>query len=444
MRKKFSGLLAAVILLSVANSASGAEGLLAILEKAKRADPQFLGAGFQRDAVAESVNQARSRLLPSLAFTAERTENKDTYIKSETLVLDLDELKYNTTNTAVTLNQSIYNHADWVRYRQSKVIRSRADVEYDKARQDMLLNVAERYLVVLKTKGQLAAIQAEKKALEGHMDYAVKSRRAGLGRLSDVVDAEARYFTALAEEAEFVKTLNDARFNLMQLTGELPPELKPLREDMPLNLPQPEDSQHWIDLGQKTNPDVLAQQFTLDESRMEVKAQTAGHYPSLNLVLRKYTDKQSDSQFGGGSEIDRDEAAIQLDFPLYEGGDVSSKRREAIKRMHKSQEDLTRIMRSIELDVSSAYQGVVANIAQVMALQKTVASQEEVLRNKIKGQQAGLYTLLIVLDAQRDLADAQRNYVGARYDFAINQLKLKRAAGVLVEPDLGEVSRWLQ
>ncbi|GAB3096888.1 TolC family outer membrane protein [Aestuariicella hydrocarbonica] len=436
---------AGVALLWLASVPSlASEGLLDILSQAKTADPSFRGAAFERAAEQEAVKQARARLLPSLSFNAERTDNSDAIVESENQVANASSADYETTTYALTLNQSIYNHEYWVRYSQSKVVRDRADVEFDRARQDLLINVAERYFTVLKTEEQLSAISAEKEALQRHVEYASKSRNAGLGRRAEVVDAEARYYTALAEEAQFSKGLDDALFSLMQLTGQLHEELRPMQEKLPLELPDPAMPQPWIERGVTGNPDILSQQFTLQEARMEVKAQTAGHYPTLSLVYRNFDEDQGGSLFGGTSRIEGDEIALQLEVPIYQGGAVSSRRREAIERMHKSQEDLTRVLREVKTDVNSAFQGVMANIAQVKALQKTVSSQREVLRNKEKGLQAGLYTMLVVLDAQRDLADAQKNYIEARYDYAINSLKLKRAAGVLVEGDLVAINNWLR
>ncbi len=434
----------AVSCIALSAASTAAESLVDVLTKAKLADPSFRGAGFERDAEREGVTQARARLLPSLSFSIEETDNTDDIVKSENQVADASSADYDTTTTSLTLNQSIYNHELWVRFSQSKVGRDRADIEFDRARQELLINVSERYFTVLKTKEQLGAISAEKEALKRHMEYANKSRQAGLGRRAEVVDAEARYFTALAEEAQFVKSLDDARFALMELTGELHEELRPIQERLPLEMPDPAMPQEWIDRGLAKSPDILSQQLAYEEARLEIKAQTAGHYPTLDLVYRDFTEEQSGSLFGGESEIDSDELALQLNIPIYQGGSVSSRRREAMQRMYKSQEDLTRVRRTVRTDVNSAFQGVIANIAQVRALQKTVTSQNEVLKNKQKGLQAGLYTMLVVLDAQRDLADAERNYIEARYDYVINSLKLKRATGVLVESDLEAMNNWLK
>ncbi|MBB3169705.1 TolC family outer membrane protein [Simiduia aestuariiviva] len=420
------------------------EGLVETLAKAKQADPSFLGAGFQRAAEQEAIAKARAKLLPSLSFAVDETRNNDRILESENQVADSSKASYDTTTFTLALNQSIYNHEHWVRYGQSKLIAQRADIDFDKARQDMLMSVAERYFTVLKTEEQLAAIGAEKEALSRQVEYATKSRKAGIGRKSEVEDAEARYFTALAEEAQFIKALDDARYELLKMTNELPTNLRPIQEQIPLTLPEPTDPQQWINTGLTKNPDVLSQQTALKEAKKEISAQNAGHFPTLDLTYRQFTEDQGGSLFGGASKIKSDEVALRLEIPIYQGGGVSASKREAIERMYKTQEDLHRVMRSVQTDVNSAYQGVIANIAQIKALEKTVKSQRSVLMNKQRGHQAGIYTMLVVLDAQRDLADAERNYIEARYDYVINSLKLKRAAGVLVEDDLQHINAWLK
>lgn len=439
-----SKVVAILIFLPLSWPAFSSEGLLDILEKAKAADPNLRGASFVQSADMEAVNQARARLLPTAAFTYEEKDSTEDIIKSENIVTSGSSASYGTSTYTLTLSQSIYNHEYWVRYRQSKVVSERAVTDYDRASQDFLINVSERYFTILKTEEQLEAISAEKEALKSHVDFATKSRRAGLGRRAEVVDAEARYFTALAEEARFVKDLDDARYALMELTGELHYDLRPMQEQLPMQLPDPSNAKAWIDRGISQSPDVLSQHFSFREAQMEVKAQNAGHLPTLDLVFRNINEEQGGSILGGASEVDTQEIALQLNIPLFEGGGVSSRKREAFDRMYKSQEDLVRIQRQITKEVNTAFQGVVANIAQVEALQRTLVSQQEVLKNKQRGLQAGLYPMLAVLDAQRDLANAQRNFIEARYDYAINSLRLKRAAGVLTEDDLVGISRWLQ
>jgi outer membrane protein TolC len=55
-----------------------------------------------------------------------------------------------------------------------------------------------------------------------------------------------------------------------------------------------------------------------------------------------------------------------------------------------------------------------------------------------------LYNMMAVLDAEQDLAKARQAYIAVRNDYAINYVRLKRAAGVLVADDLAVVNGWLE
>ena len=91
-----------------------------------------------------------------------------------------------------------------------------------------------------------------------------------------------------------------------------------------------------------------------------------------------------------------------------------------------------------------AYESTLSGIGLVRALKQSVTFQESSLEAKEIGLKAGRFTLLAVLDAQRDLFLARRDYAQSRYDYLLNVLKLKQAAGTLAEADLGLVHAALQ
>ena len=87
---------------------------------------------------------------------------------------------------------------------------------------------------------------------------------------------------------------------------------------------------------------------------------------------------------------------------------------------------------------------MLSGINLVKALNNTVAAQEKAVETKDEGRKAGLFTLMPVLDATRDLYFARRDYAQARYDYLLNRLRLKEAAGTLSEEDLAAINMLLQ
>jgi outer membrane protein len=440
MKWLIGGLAAGVMLVG---ASANAENLLQVLGKAKMADPQFLGAGFERDAVAESVKQARARLLPGVTYSIEQMDSDQTIVQAGNDVFGSGQQTYETDTDTITLSQSIFNYEYWMRYGQAKVARTRADYEFEKAYQDLLLRVGEVYFELLKAREQLSSIAAEKAALEGHLNYAKKSFDAGLGREAEYQDARARYLSSVAQEIEYQRLYGDARYAMLEIIGHLPERLDGMQSELPLISPEPANAEEWVARGLESNPDVKVAQEQLQEARYEIRAQNAGHYPTLSLVVQEYNQESGGSLYGGAQEIEQQDVVITFDLPIYQGGAVSSRKREAVSRMLKAQEELTQAKRVVENQAQSAYHGVVANIAQIKALQQTVVAQKAVLDNRERGFQSGLYSIIAVLDAQQDLAKAQQNYISARNDYAVNFIRLKRAAGVLIDADLAQVNGWL-
>jgi len=55
----------------------------------------------------------------------------------------------------------------------------------------------------------------------------------------------------------------------------------------------------------------------------------------------------------------------------------------------------------------------------------------------------GTRTTVDVLNSRESLFRAQTQYARSKYDYLINVLKLKQAAGTLSASDVGEINNWL-
>ena len=77
------------------------------------------------------------------------------------------------------------------------------------------------------------------------------------------------------------------------------------------------------------------------------------------------------------------------------------------------------------------------------ALKQSVISNQSALEATEAGYQVGIRTLVDALNAQRLLYAAKRDYSRSRYDYVLNTLLLKQAAGQLSEGDIEAVNTWL-
>jgi outer membrane protein len=112
---------------------------------------------------------------------------------------------------------------------------------------------------------------------------------------------------------------------------------------------------------------------------------------------------------------------------------------------HKAaQERFERTARQTERETRDAYLGVTSEISRVKALKQALKSSQTALKATEAGFDVGTRTTVDVLDQRRKLFIADVNYARSRYDYIINVLLLKQAAGTLNPEDVVEVNGWLE
>ena len=420
-----------------------AEDLIDVWKVAEKNDTKYLSAYHKLQADQEIINLSRADLLPTISLKYEHKETSKTINESDNIVFYGTSADYPTESYGLTLTQSIFDYARWQRYDQSKISANKAAVEYELSKQQLILRLSESYFLVLERRDQLQAIAAEKKAMLKHFEVSEKKHKTGLVRTVDLQDASARYLNAVSKEIELQSRLMDSRYALRESLGVMPGDLARLRSDIKLEMPVPADPDEWVRLAAKNNPELHALNLSLNEADKEIKALRGGHYPTLDLVLTHGNESIEGSPFGGTSDIDTTELTVQLNVPLYSGGKTSSKVRQALAKRESVLEDRNDKQRNVERSAHDAYSRINEAIVQIGALEKSLQAQEGRLRSKSAGYRSGQNSLVEVLDVEQDLSDARQSLIKARYDYVLNVLRLKYAAGALQEDDLIAINNWL-
>jgi len=419
-----------------------AEDLISIYTSARVSDPAYLMGLHQHGASSEVVAQARAGLLPTVSLSYSRSETSQDIISSDNTVFQKGSDDFPTTNYYLSLTQSIYSYANWKRYGKAKEETKRVDAELNAVEQDLLLRTAERYFAVLAVQEDYAAIKSEKTSVEQHLRLIKAKRESGQVRRTDLLDAQARFMQALSRELEIRSRLKDAMEMLRELTGESAGFLTTLG-NMELVTPEPRDPKSWFEQAVESNPELKIRRFAVSAAQEEVSLRKGGHYPTLDLEITVGNEEKEGTLFGGGSNIDEEIIALNFNLPIYSGGIVSSRVREAIKLHSRTKDELELEYRAVRRQTFSTYDGVLTDISKIEALQKSVEAYELGVEAKSIGFESGLTNSLTVLDAERDLFFARSEYARARYGYLLNGLRLKRAVGVLSVGDLEQINHFL-
>ena len=435
------------ILVALACSASAftaqAADLMQVYREAAAYDAQYAAARAQRDAGLEKLPQGRAGLLPTLGLSANTTWNEsDTTLRAYGTTVSRN---YNSNGWSVSLSQPLFRWQNWVGYKQSELTAALAEVQYVQAGQDLIVRVAQAYFDVLLAQETLATAQAQKAAIAEQLEAAKRSFEVGTATITDTHEAQARHDLAVATEIAAENDLAVKRQVLRTLTGKEFDALKGLRPGVRIDPPQPADLGQWVSFAETGNLGVQLAQTSFEIASREIEKQRAGHYPTLDLVA-SYGRSGSgySSTAGGGIEVKSSTIGLQLALPLYAGGAVSSREREAAALNEKARADLDNARRQAALAARQAYLGVNSGLAQVKALETGVASSQLALESNKLGYEVGVRINIDVLNAQSQLYDTKQKLAKARLDTLIAQLKLKAAAGTLTEADLASINALLE
>ena len=422
-----------------------ADDLIAVYKLAQENDPKFRAAQSVYLAEREKLPQARAGLMPILNARAARDRNKNETVTDSFIIgRPSAGFEYSSSEYLLSLSQPVYNAAVFSGLTQAKAQVRRAEAEYAVAAQDLILRVAQAYLDMLLAQDNLEFTHAEKTSIRRQWESAEARLKVGLATITDVHDARARYETATAQEIEAENSLQDKREALRELTGRLPESLTRVGVNMPLITPEPADINQWVEKSLAQNYSLLAKREAADSAREEIRRQRTGHYPTLDLVGTRTRNDADGSVTGPGIRADNTVVGLQLNVPLFQGGLVGSRTEEAAHRYDATQKEFEATRRATERAARAAYLGVAGGTAKITALAQAVVASESALNAKTEGFAAGINTNIDVLDASRDLYRAKRDLSSARYDYLLNLLRLKQAAGTLGENDLEQINGWLQ
>lgn len=434
--------LAGAVLLLVTGSA-GAENLNSIYSLAEQNDPQFRAARAQYMADSEAPYQAWGAVLPQLSGSMYKSKSSDDITTQPgTSASETKNYDYDSNGYSLNLTQTIYNHAKFAQISQANAVSAQALATYQDAEQGLILRAAERYFNVLAAQDNLAFTRAEKTAIARQLQQAQQRFNVGLTAITDVHEAQARYDQSVAQDIAAENQLAISRENLREITGKDHPRLDSLLDTTPLLEPNPADVNQWVKTALSNNFSLLAARQAVEAASAGIGKARAGYYPSLDFVASKSYDDVGDGMFGAREQNDTT-LMLQLNMALFNGGATMSQSREASYRHLQSQEILEQTRRATERQARSSYLSVQANISQVKALKQALASSEIALQATTAGFKVGTRTTVDVLDSQRDLFRAKLNYALARYQYIMETLRLKQAAGTLSKQDLQAINNWL-
>jgi outer membrane protein len=432
-----------VLLSTTVAVAEPAMTLLDVYQEALAHDPTLASATSVNRAAQELIEQAKASYRPNVNFTAGAFGSR-TNIKfiGATVFRSAGRATFEGYNYQFEARQPIYRKESLVLIDQSEVQVSQADKQLHLTQQNLMLRTTQAYFDVLIAQDRIVLIQAQKAAILSQLDQAKVTFEVGTATVTDVNEAQARYDLVLSQEIAAENEFEIAKRALQAITGRIPEKLATVKSDIKVTQLS-QDMKDWQDVALQSNLNIQIQKDAIALAEKEIERAKAGHMPTLDAVASYANNYSNGSPNGFGSDLENATLGLELLIPLYQGGAVTSRVRQAAYNKQKALDDIEIARRQTDLETQRAYLNLSSSIAQVKALDQALLSSQSQLDSTKLGYEVGVRTSVDVLNAQQQLFSAKRDLLQARYNYLVNIIRLKSASGVVSEADLLDINQQL-
>lgn len=423
---------------------TNSQSLLDIYHQALARDPVLASALSANKAAQEIIEQGKALYRPNVNFNAGANASQTSirFIGAGIPFRNAGKQNFEGYNYGVEARQPIFRKENLVQMDQSITQVSQADKQYHLSQQQLILRSTQAYFDVLIAQDGIDLIDAQKAAIISQLEQANANFEVGTSTITDVNEAQARYDLILAQEIGAINDFEIAKRSVQAITGDVPNKLAKVKSDIKVNA-LPQSMQDWLEVSNQNNLNIKIQQDALKLAEQEVERANAGHLPTLDAVA-SYTDTYGNGGVNGfGSELKNTTIGLQLSVPIYQGGAISSRARQAVSNKQRALDDVEVARRQTDLETQRAYLNLSTSIAQVKALEQALVSTQSQLDSTKLGYEVGVRTGVDVLNAQQQFFSAKRDLLQARYNYLVNIIRLKTASGLVAELDLQDINQQL-
>ena len=423
------------------------ENILEIYNEALENDPTYKSAEYSYLADKQIVVQGRAALLPSITLSGSTNWNE--YYQNDKL-----QQEYNSFSKSARISQPLFRLDSWFNFKRSKSLTNAAEADFAYQQQNLLLRTAELYFGVLRAIDNLNAAISEEKAIKKQLDQAQQRYEVGLSAITGVQEAQLAFDLSMAARINNEGNLFSAREALNALIGREIFSLDELGENLNVSSPFPNSKEEWVKTALENNYQLKAAYLRRDAAKSNARSVASNHLPKIDIVGSGSESETNQFNYEGfevnGQGIPvpavtgRRNYSIQLSVPIFQGGAVSSRRKQAYSQFNEADENTLFAERSVIQEVRSQFSNVVTLVANVNAQRQAVISATSALEATQVGYKVGTRNIVDLLQAEKNLYSAEKNLANAKYDYILANLRLALAAGTIGPNNIVDINNILE
>ncbi len=430
-----------ILLLSIAalfqTGDAAAFGLMQAFDAALQNDPAYRAAMHEHAAGQQFKIIGRSHLLPTLSFTYTTNQNAQDFTTQSTSGFR----QYQSETEVLQFRQPLFNLDSFARYKQGFAQTSQSDAKFSERSQELIVRIVGTYADAKNAEDQLALAIAQLNVYTEQRQMNNRMFEKGEGTKTDMLETQSRFDLAEAQVIEARDHLANMRNVLATISGMEVTALDSLSDDFRVRPMHPTGFDEWKTIALDGNPEITAQRHAVEIARQEINRQRAGHAPRVDIVAGVNRQK-SDIPIMVGLDFLTRSIGVQVNLPLYNGGNISALTSQAVANHEKAKAELDAKIDQVLIELRKQYNLALSSTLRIHALTNSVSSANFLVEAMQKSVQRGVRNNLDTLQAQQQLFTAKRDLTLARYNYLVSYLRLRKAAGTIAVGDLQDIASY--
>lgn len=412
--------------------------LTELLERVRNSEPSLMSAQANVRASEARERQALGALLPQLSASGTTYLNRRLYDTLDSSVAT-EKDEYNNHSAQLNLTQPVWRYASLMGYLQADSATRQAEFQLSGVEQELLAKLVTAWFDVMSARDDVVFMGQQLAAARKQLEIVRRGAALGYHGQPELDEALSKFEEIQASQSSAQTDFEIKLAELEQVAGPLPGFIPPVINGEPTLGELPVESlEEYLRDVEISNPNVVVAIHAYEAARVEVRKQSAGHQPTLDLVANYNLNRQEAGNFPGqnGYETRQSAVGLQLNVPIYSGGSQHAKAKEAVAMQEKARVDIEAAKRAARLLAKQTWFTWHTAASKVRAARQAVSAGDSSLRVAKTGSLSGLKTDFDTLKAEQERGAAQRELNKAIYSRMTSYIKMKASLGLVILEDV--------
>ena len=384
-----------------------------------------------------NISENRARLLPQINFVAGFNDNftppvsvtdGTAYGKQYNVT---KTLQYNS-SASLQLQMPLYSQTALTAVEIAKTLDNINQLSYEKAREDIIMQIAKLYYLIQNTTEQITIISDNLKRFEELRNFtqAFYDNQMALG--VDLKRINVRIESTDVSLAN-AKAMLREQYNMLKYALDYPAD-----EDIQVEVKRVDDIEMASQTGLNTNLYELQLMRTQEKlSEQQVKLAKDAYLPTLaltgNFTFTAYTDKFKNWFHSGESNhwYDSNGLGISLRVPVFDGFEKRSNIRKAKIDADNARIAYENTLKNLQTQYSNAINDQLNNERNYRKQRDNYRLAEDIYKVTMDRYREGVTSMVEVLQDEMSMSEAQNNYLTAHYNYEVSNLSVLKLTGRL-------------